>query len=90
MRFVTRMNPATLKQLSETPITLALNGRQLRLLLEWLQVETLERTRELSPRQDDGQAYAQAVQQLQELDAVLAALSAAYRQAAETLNLALD
>jgi hypothetical protein len=34
------MDPALLKKLSETPVTIALNGRQLRLLLEWLQVET--------------------------------------------------
>ena len=84
------MNPAILKQLSETPITIALNGRQIRLLLEWLQVETLERTRELPPLQADARAYAEAVQDLQELDAVLAAFGAAYRQAANRLNLPLD
>ena len=43
------MDPALLKKLSETPVTIALNARQFRLLLEWLQVETLERTQELTP-----------------------------------------
>ena len=84
------MDPALLKKLSETPVTIALNARQFRLLLEWLQVETLERTQELTPLQADGQAHAQAVQQLQELDAILASLSAAYRQVAEKLKLSLD
>jgi DNA-binding transcriptional LysR family regulator len=84
------MDPTLLKKLSETPITIALNGRQFRLLLEWLQVETLERTRELKPLEADRQAHAQAVQYLQELDEILAAISAAYRQAAEKLNLSLD
>jgi hypothetical protein len=84
------MNPAHLKKLSEMPITLALNGRQWRLLSEWLQVEALERTQELPSLQPDCQAYAQTMQQLHELDEVLAAISAAYRQAAEKLNLALD
>ena len=73
------MDPARLKKLSETPVTIALNARQFRLLLEWLQVETLERTVELKPLEPDGQAYAQAVQQLQELDAILAAIRAAYQ-----------
>ena len=84
------MDPAHLKKLSETPVTLALNAYQFGLLIKWLQVETLERTVEIKPLEPDGQAYAQAVQQLQDLDAILAALSAAYRQAAEKLNIALD
>jgi hypothetical protein len=84
------MDPALLKKLSETPVTLALNAYQFGLLIKWLQVETLERTGELKPMEPDGQAYAQAVQQLQDLDAILAALSAAYRQAAEKLNIPLD
>jgi hypothetical protein len=84
------MDPALLKKLSETPVTLALNAYQFGLLIKWLQVETLERTAEIEPMEPDGQAYAQAVQQLQDLDAILAALSAAYRQAAEKLNIPLD
>jgi hypothetical protein len=84
------MDPARLKKLSETPVTIALNARQFRLLLEWLQVETLERTVEIEPMEPEGQAYAQAVQQLQELDAILASIRAAYRQAAQRLNIPLD
>jgi hypothetical protein len=59
-------------------------------LLEWLQVETLERTQELTPLQADRQAHAQAVQQPPELDEIFASLTAAYRQVAEKLNLSLD
>jgi hypothetical protein len=74
----------------ETPVTVTLNAYQFGLLLQWLQVETLERSVEIPPMQPDGQAHAQAVQQLQELDAILASLSAAYRQAAQELNIPLD
>jgi hypothetical protein len=77
------MDPVRLKQLIETPVTLTLNAYQFGLLMKWLQVETLERTVELNPMESDGQEHAQAVQQLQELDAILASLRAAYRQAAE-------
>ena len=84
------MDPALLKKLSETPVTLALNAYQFGLLIQWLQVETLERTAELQPVEPDGQAQAQALQQLQELDAILSSLSAAYRQVAQKLNIPLD
>jgi hypothetical protein len=84
------MDPVRLKQLIETPVTLSLNAYQFGLLLQWLQVEALDRTVEINPMQPDGQASAQAVQQLQELDAILASLSAAYRQVAEKLNIPLD
>ena len=84
------MDPAHLKKLVETPVTLTLNAYQFGLLLQWLQVETLERSGELKPLEPDGQAHAQAVQQLQELDAILAAIHAAYRQAAQELNIPLD
>jgi hypothetical protein len=84
------MDPARLKQLIETPVTVTLNAYQFGLLIQWLQVETLERTVEINPTQPDGQAYARAVQQLQELDAILASISAAYRRVAEQLNIPLD
>jgi hypothetical protein len=84
------MDPAHLKKLAETPVTLTLNAYQYGLLLQWLQVETLERTVKIEPMEPDGQAYAQAVQQLQELDAILASIRAAYRQAAEKLNIPLN
>jgi hypothetical protein len=84
------MDPARLKKLIETPVTVTLNAYQFGLLIQWLQVETLERTVEINPMQPDSQAYAQAVQQLQELDAILASIGAAYRQAAEKLNIPLD
>ena len=83
------MNPEHLETLVETPVTLTLNAYQFGLLLQWLQVETLERSGELKPLEPDGQAYAQAVRQLQELDAILAAIRAAYRQAAQELNIPL-
>jgi hypothetical protein len=38
----------------------------------------------------DSQAHAHAMQQLQELDAILASICAAYRQAAQKLNIPLD
>jgi hypothetical protein len=84
------MDPARLKKLIETPVTVTLNAYQFGLLIQWLQVETLERTVEINPTQPDGQAYARAVQQLQELDAILASISAAYRRVAEQLNIPLD
>ena len=84
------MEPAHLNKLMETPITLTLNAYQFGLLITWLQVETLERTVEIQPMKPDSQAYAQAMQQLQELDAVLASLSRAYRQVAQELNIPLD
>ena len=84
------MDPAHLKKLAETPVTLTLNAYQFGLLLQWLQVETLERSGELKLMAPDGQAYAQAVQHLQELDAILATIRAAYRQAAQELNIPLD
>ena len=84
------MDPAHLKKLVETPVTLTLNAYQFGLLLKWLQVETLERAVALKPMEPDGQAYAQAVQQLQELDGILAAIRAAYRQAAQKLDIPLD
>ena len=84
------MEPAHLNKLMETPITLTLNAYQFGLLITWLQVETLERTVEIQPMKPDSQAYAQAMQQLQELDAILASLSAAYRQVAQKLNIPLD
>jgi hypothetical protein len=84
------MDPAHLNKLMETPVTVTLNAYQFGLLLQWLQVETLERSVEISPMQPDGQAHAQAMQQLQELDAILASIRAAYRQAAEKLNIPLD
>ena len=84
------MDPAHLQKLAETPVTLTLNAYQFGLLLQWLQVETLERSGELPPMQADGQAYAQAVQHLQELDGILATIRAAYRQAAQELNIPLD
>jgi hypothetical protein len=40
--------------------------------------------------QAEGQAYGQAVQQLQELDGILATIRAAYRQAAQKLNIPLE
>jgi hypothetical protein len=55
------MDPALLKKLSETPVTLSLNAHQFGLLLKWLQVETLERSVEIEPLEPEGQAYAQAV-----------------------------
>jgi hypothetical protein len=84
------MDPAHLKKLAETPVTLTLNAYQFGLLLQWLQVETLERPAELPPREPEGQAHAQAVQQLQELDGILATIRAAYRQAAQKLNIPLE
>ena len=84
------MDPAHLKKLVETPVTLTLNAYQFGLLLQWLEVETLERTGELQPMEADGQAYAQALQRLQELDGILASIRAAYRQAAQKLNIPLD
>jgi hypothetical protein len=77
------MDPVHLKKLVETPVTLTLNAYQFGLLLQWLQVETLERTGEVNPMESDGQAHAQAVQQLQELDAILGSLRAAYRRVAQ-------
>ena len=53
-------------------------------------VETLERSGEIQPMEPDSQAYAQAVQQLQELDGILASMRAVYRQAAQELNIPLD
>jgi hypothetical protein len=84
------MDPAHLNQLIETPVTLTLNAYQFGLLLKWLQVQTLERAAELKPMEPEGQAHAQAAQQLQELDAILALMRAAYRQAAQKLNIPLD
>ena len=84
------MEPAHLDKLMETPVTVSLNAYQFGLLIKWLQVETLERTAELQPVQPDSQAHAQAMQQLQELDAILASVRAAYRQAAQELNIPLD
>jgi hypothetical protein len=84
------MDPVHLKKLVKTPVTLTLNAYQFGLLLQWLQVETLERAGEIKPLEPDGQAYAQAMQQLQELDAILATIRAAYRQAAQELNIPLD
>jgi hypothetical protein len=84
------MDPAHLDKLMDTPVTVTLNGYQFGLLMKWLQVETLERTAELQPVEPDRQAQAQAVQQLQELDAILASLSVAYRQVAQKLNIPLD
>jgi hypothetical protein len=77
------MDPVHLKKLVETPVTLTLNAYQFGLLLQWLQVETLERAGEINPMESDGQAHAQAVQQLQELDAILGSLRAAYRRVAQ-------
>jgi hypothetical protein len=74
------MDPVHLKKLVETPVTLTLNAYQFGLLTEWLQVETLERTVEHKPLEPEGQAYAQAAQHLQELDAILASMRAVYRQ----------
>ena len=74
----------------ETPVTLTLNAYQFGLLIKWLQVETLERSGEIQPVEPDRQAHAQAVRQLQELDAILASLSVAYRQVAQKLNISLD
>ena len=84
------MDPAHLNQLIETPVTLTLNAYQLGLLNQWLQVQTLESSGELKSMEPDGQAHAQAAQQLQELDAILATIRAAYRQAAQELNVPLD
>ena len=84
------MDPAHLKKLVETPVTLTLNAYQFGLLLQWLEVETLERSVKLEPMEADGQAYAQALQRLQELDGILATIRAAYRQAAQKLNIPLD
>jgi hypothetical protein len=84
------MDPVHLKKLVETPVSLTLNAYQFGLLLQWLQVETLERSGELQPLPLDGQAYAQAMQRLQELDGILATIRAAYRQAAQELNIPLD
>ena len=84
------MDPAHLKKLAETPVTLTLNAYQFGLLLQWLEVETLERTVEIEPMEPDGQAHAQALQQLQELDGILASIRAAYRQAAQKLNIPMD
>jgi hypothetical protein len=84
------MDPAHLNELVQTPVTLTLNAYQFGLLTKWLQVETLERTVELKPLEPDGQAYAQAVQHLQELDGILASMRAVYRQAAQQLNIPLD
>jgi hypothetical protein len=84
------MDPAHLEKLVETPVTLTLNAYQFGLLLQWLQVETLERAGELKPMEPEGQTHAQAAQQLQELDAILATIRAAYRQAAQELNIPLD
>jgi hypothetical protein len=84
------MDPAHLNQLMETPVTLTLNAYQFGLLIKWLQVETLDRTVKIEPMEPDSQAHAQAVRQLQELDAILASNRAAYRQAAQGLNIPLD
>jgi hypothetical protein len=84
------MDPARLKQLIETPLPVPLNACQFGLLMKWLQVETLERTVGVNPMESDGQEHAQAVQQLQELDAILASLRAAYRQVAQKLNIPLN
>ena len=84
------MDPAHLDKLMETPVTVSLNAYQFGLLIKWLQVETLERSAELQPVQPDSQAHAHALQQLQELDAILSSLSAAYRQVAQKLNIPLD
>jgi hypothetical protein len=84
------MDPAHLSKLIQTPVTLTLNACQFGLLLKWLQVETLERAVEIKPMEPDGQAYVQAVQQLQELDGILASIRAAYRQAAQKLNIPLE
>jgi hypothetical protein len=81
------MDPVHLKKLVETPVTLTLNAYQFGLITEWLQVETLERSGEIQPMEPDSQAYAQAVQQLQELDGILASMRAVYRQAAQELNI---
>ena len=84
------MEPAHLDKLMATPVTVTLNAYQFGLLIQWLQVETLERSVELQPLEPDGRAYAQALQHLQELDAALASLRAAYQQAAQKLNIPLD
>jgi hypothetical protein len=84
------VDPAHLKKLAETPVTLTLNAYQFGLLLQWLQVQTLERPAGLPPMEPEGQAEAQAAQYLQELDATLASMRAVYRQAAQQLNIPLD
>ena len=48
------MDPAHLKKLVETPVTLTLKAYQFGLLLQWLEVETLERTVKLEPVEADG------------------------------------
>jgi hypothetical protein len=84
------MDLAHLKKLVEAPVILTLNAYQFGLLLQWLQVETLERSVERQPMGPDSRAYAQALQRFQELDGILASIRAAYRQAAQKLNIPLD
>jgi hypothetical protein len=82
------MDPAALKKLIETPISITLNAHQFGLLIKWLEIETLGRTVEMDPMEPGSEAYAQAAQQLQDLDEILATISAAYKQEAEKLNIA--